>query len=132
MEHTSVLSQLIKETVKNKSDLTVIWLDLANAYGTMPHKLVEITLQKYYVPDVFKEMIMDYYNEFYIRFTVKDFTTTLQQLEVGIITGCTLSVILFCGAMNLIVKSTEKLSRGPVMNSGIIQPPNKAFVDDMR
>ena len=33
--------------------------------------------------------------------------------------------------MNLIIKSTEKKSRGPVMKSGIIQPPNKAFVDDM-
>ena len=38
IEHTSVLSQIIKEAIKNKGDLAVIWLDLANAYGTLPHK----------------------------------------------------------------------------------------------
>ena len=131
IEHVSVLTQIIKEVVKNKGDLSVIWLDLANAYGTVPHKLIELTLDKYHIPLVFREMIMDYYNCFHIRFTTENFTTTLQQLEIGIITGCTLSVILFCGTMNLIIKSTEKMSRGPAMKSGIIQPPNKAFVDDM-
>lgn len=33
--------------------------------------------------------------------------------------------------MNLIVKSTEKKSRGAKTNSNMTQPPNKAFVDDM-
>ena len=131
LEHTSVLTQLIKDTVKNKGNLAVIWLDLANAYGTIPHKLIEITLEKYHVPVELREMIMDYYSNFHIRFSTKDFTTALQELEIGIITGCTLSVILFCGAMNLVVKSTEKKSRGAKTNSSMTQPPNKAFVDDM-
>ena len=33
--------------------------------------------------------------------------------------------------MNLLVKSAEKMSRGPVMQSGISQPPTRAFMDDM-
>ena len=32
--------------------------------------------------------------------------------------------------MNLIVKSTEKKSRGAKTNSNMTQPLNKAFVDD--
>ena len=31
VEHTSVISQLIQEAKVNKKDLTVVWLDLANA-----------------------------------------------------------------------------------------------------
>ena len=50
LEHTSVLTQLIKEAKATKGDLTVLWLDLANAYGTVPHKLVDLTLKKYHVP----------------------------------------------------------------------------------
>ena len=80
LEHTSVLTQLIKDTVRNKGDLAVIWLDLANAYGTIPHKLIEITLEKYHVPVELREMIMDYYSNFHIRFSTKDFTTALQEL----------------------------------------------------
>ncbi|CAC5421780.1 unnamed protein product [Mytilus coruscus] len=33
--------------------------------------------------------------------------------------------------MNLIVKSVEKPNRGPLMSSGIRQPPVRAFMDDM-
>ncbi|XP_076090373.1 uncharacterized protein LOC143062594 [Mytilus galloprovincialis] len=66
-----------------------------------------------------------------LRFTVGDFTTSWQRLEVGIVTGCTISVILFSAAMNMIVKSVEKKSRGPWMKSGVRQPPGRAFMDDM-
>lgn len=37
IEHTSAISQLIREAKINKQDLTVVWLDLAKAYGTVPH-----------------------------------------------------------------------------------------------
>jgi len=52
-------------------------------------------------------------------------------LEVGIVTGCTISVIIFSAAINLLVKTAEKMSRGPITISGIRQPPTKAFMDDM-
>ena len=68
---------------------------------------------------------------FLLRFTVKEFTTAWQCLEVGIVTGCTNSVILFSAAMNMILKSVEKKSRGPWMKSGEHQPPGRAFMDDM-
>ena len=50
LEHTNLLTQLIKEAKTTKGDLTVLWLDLANAYGTVPHKLVDLILKKYHVP----------------------------------------------------------------------------------
>lgn len=66
-----------------------------------------------------------------MRFTVGDFPTAWQRLEVRILMGCTVSVVLFAAAMNLIVKSVGKPSRGPLMPSGIRQPPIRAFMDDM-
>ena len=50
LEHTSVISKIIKDAKRNHGDLTVLWLDLTNAYGTIPHKLVETTLKTYHVP----------------------------------------------------------------------------------
>ena len=46
VEHTSVISQLINEAKVNKKDLAVVWLDLANAYGTIPHTLIEESLKQ--------------------------------------------------------------------------------------
>ena len=36
-EHTRGISQLIQEAKVNKKYFTVVWLDLTNAYGTIPH-----------------------------------------------------------------------------------------------
>ena len=36
MEHTSALTQLLQEARINHNDLTVVWLDLAYAYGSIP------------------------------------------------------------------------------------------------
>uniref|UniRef100_A0A1A8S175 Reverse transcriptase domain-containing protein n=1 Tax=Nothobranchius rachovii TaxID=451742 RepID=A0A1A8S175_9TELE len=46
LEHTGVVTQLIREAKEGKGDLAVIWLDLANAYGSIPHKLVKTELWK--------------------------------------------------------------------------------------
>lgn len=60
-EHTSVLTEILREAKEMKGKLAVIWLDLANADGSMPHKLVQLTLQ---------------------RFTTQNFTTSWQRLQV--------------------------------------------------
>lgn len=39
-EHTGMVTQLLREAKESKGDLVVLWLDLANAYSSMPHKLV--------------------------------------------------------------------------------------------
>ncbi|KAK0147793.1 Chloride channel protein 2 [Merluccius polli] len=51
LEHTSVISKMIEDAKRNHGDLTVLWLNLTNAYGTIPHKLVETTLKTYHVPE---------------------------------------------------------------------------------
>lgn len=131
IEHTSVLSKIIQDARENKGDLTVLWLDLANAYGSIPHKLVELTLRRYHIPDRFVDLLKHYFNGFKMRYSTNGFTTDWQRLEVGIVTGCTISVVLFSAAMNLLVKSAETKSRGPVLSSGVKQPPTRAFMDDM-
>lgn len=38
LEHSSILSQLIRKAKETRKELTVVWFDPANAYGSMPHK----------------------------------------------------------------------------------------------
>lgn len=45
-------------------DLAVIWLDLTNACGSIPPKLVEVILERYHVPPKVKQFILDYYSKF--------------------------------------------------------------------
>jgi len=132
IEHTSVITQIMNEARKNRGELAVIWLDLANAYGTIPHKIVELTLEQYHVPEKIRMLLKDYYDRFKMRFSVTDYTTSWQDLEIGIVTGCTISVIIFAATVNFLIKCTERISRGAVSKeTGIVQPPTRAFMDDM-
>ncbi|KAI8517813.1 hypothetical protein Bbelb_038300 [Branchiostoma belcheri] len=131
LEHTSILSQLIQEAKAGKKDLAIVWLDLQNAYGSVPHQLIKVALEKYYVPEPVRLLIEQYMDGLMIRFTVNGYTTSWQRLQKGIITGCTISVILFVAAMNLVMKPALGQARGPKTDSGIRQRPLKAFMDDL-
>ncbi|XP_029943214.1 uncharacterized protein LOC115385372 [Salarias fasciatus] len=131
LEHTGVVSQLIREARESRGDLATLWLDLTNAYGSIPHKLVETALTRHHVPVTITNLILDYYNNFQLRVTSGPLTSAWQRLEKGIITGCTISVPLFSLAMNMIVKSAEVECRGPLSRSGTRQPPIRAFMDDL-
>lgn len=49
LEHTSAISQIIKEA-KSNNTLSVVWLDLAKAYPSVPHQLIQNALEHYQVP----------------------------------------------------------------------------------
>jgi len=79
----------------------------------------------------FRDLILDYYNSFKLRFSTGSTTSECHKLEKGIITGCTISVVIFALAINMLVKSAEVQCRGPLTKSGIQQPPITAFMDDV-
>lgn len=56
----------IQTTKREKTDLHIIWLDLANAYGSVPHLLVACALEFFYIPDNIRTMIMNYYQEMHV------------------------------------------------------------------
>ncbi|CAC5418540.1 unnamed protein product [Mytilus coruscus] len=95
VEHTSVLSQLIHEAKTGKKNLAVVWLDLANSYGSVPHKLTEMAMDHYHIPEHIKKIVQKYFGGMQLRFTVDNKTTAWQKLEKGIVMGCTISPILF-------------------------------------
>ncbi|XP_078621248.1 uncharacterized protein LOC144887724 [Branchiostoma floridae x Branchiostoma japonicum] len=108
LEHTGVLTQLIREAKASNGDLTIVWLDLANAYGSIPHGLIQVALDHYHIPAKVKGMISSYFVGIQMRFRTADFTIQWQRLEKGIVTGCTISPNLFIMGMNLIIEAAAK------------------------
>ena len=131
VEHTSALTHLLHEARINHKNLTVVWLDLANAYGSIPHQLIKVALQHYHIPDHASKLITSYFSNIHLRFSTESFETDWIELQKGIVTGCTISVILFIMGMNLIIKAAERETRGPKTSTGIRLPSNRGFMDDM-
>ena len=49
----------------------------------------------------------------------------------GIVTGCTVSVVLFIMGMNLLINAAQRETRGPKTESGIHLPSSRGFMDDL-
>ena len=57
--------------------------------------------------------------------------TKWQKLEKGIMAGCTISVVLFVAAMNLLLKAAGMQCRGPKADDDTRHPSCRAFMDDV-
>ena len=48
-EHMSVVCSALKEVLSTRSSLANIWLDIANAYGSIPDRLLFFAFERYEV-----------------------------------------------------------------------------------
>ena len=88
-------------------------------------------MDHYHIPLHIQGMITDYLGDIKLRFQSAMFTTKWQPVEKGIVTGCTISSILFAMGMNLIITAVSTKSRGPRTAAGSQQPAIRAFMDDL-
>ncbi|GFO32390.1 reverse transcriptase [Plakobranchus ocellatus] len=130
LEHATMIWEAIQRAKSEKQSLDVVWIDLANAYGSVPHEMIQLALRMYQVPEVIQVMLDDYFSGFRMRFSTNSYTTNWINLKVGIAMGCTISPILFVMAMEVILKAAEG-SAGPAsLGGGCPMPPLKEFMDD--
>ena len=111
--------------------LAVLWLDPANAYGSILHKLVGETLKRYNVSIKISKLILGYYDNFQVRTCSGMIISDWNWHEWGIIISCTLSTTLFTLAINIIMKSAEIECGGPMMKTRERKPPIRAYMDDL-
>lgn len=73
--------------------------------------IIEVAINIYHEPLHEKKIVRDYYDGIKIRYTVGKFTTGWQQLEKGIVTICTISLILFVMGISLMATAIERETR---------------------
>ena len=117
LEHLQMIWNSILSARRDKTELHVIWLDLANAYSSVPHHLIRMALEFFNSPSKVGEIIMKYFNSAFMKFTVKNYTTKWQALEIGI--------------MELILRGAANTSKGVMKNEHLTLPPSRAFMDDI-
>ena len=87
IEHTLMIWEAIQRAKSSRLSLYVVWLDLANAYGSVPHQLLWKTLEAHHVPQPVIHILQEYFSGFMMRFSTKTYTTRWVPLEVGIAIG---------------------------------------------
>ena len=128
VEHSAMIWHMTQSADSRRRDLSVIWLDLAKLYGSVPHPLIKYFLKFFGVPEKLQLYLLQYYDTFLMRSTVKSNTTGWQKLEVGIPIGSKVSPFLFAMAMEVMMRSVKECSRGVESETNHILPPIHAFI----
>ncbi|GFO37459.1 reverse transcriptase [Plakobranchus ocellatus] len=76
LEHATMIWEAIHRAKSEKLNVDVIWLDLANAYGSVPYEMIQLTLRMYHVPEDIQVMLYDYFNGFCMSFSTNNYTTS--------------------------------------------------------
>lgn len=81
------LLRAVMEAFKNHKSISVCWLDLANAYGSVNHGLIDFKLQHYRATPHFRNTVAHLYSDLSVIVTTPSWATTPIPLKTGVYQG---------------------------------------------
>ena len=131
VEHHLKLAAILAEAKKKHKSLAVCWLDLANAYGSVHHSLIQFTLKHYHAPPQFCQVLEALYSELSAQVITTDWATPLIPLQIGVYQGDPLSVVIFNTVMNTLVDTLQtRLDLGYTISGSTHQINLLQYADD--
>ena len=109
----------------------VIFLDVANAFDSVPHSLIWKAFDYFRVPIVVVNLVREYCQDIIRCLSTAGFTTGWQRLEIGIMAGCTISPLAFTMAMEIIIRVSKWVLGGERRQDAMRLTPIRAYMDDM-
>ena len=107
LEHHCKLAGLLADARHKHRSVAVCWLDLANAYGSVHHSLIDFTLKHYHAPDQFQLMVSALYTKLSAQISTQHWCTTAVPLQRGVYQGDPLSVVIFNTVINTLVDTLK-------------------------
>ena len=100
VEHQAKLAAVIKSARRNKRSLAIAWLDIANAYGSVHHSLIQFSLAHYHAPQEFCRLLHSWYTDLSATISTDEWSTDPVPLQLGVYQGDPLSVVIFLTVIN--------------------------------
>ena len=110
LEHSAMIWDMIQQAREDKADLAVAWLDLANAYGSVPHSAIKFALDFFWVPDHVSLIIKAYLGSYRISFQTKEYKSKEVSVEKGVAAGDTISPLLFVMVKEVAIKAAKSMA----------------------
>ena len=134
LEHSSLLSDALRDARAHQRSICISWLDLKNAFGSVRHSLIIFALQYYGFPEHFIQLVRSYYDHLSVVVAVAGIlSTSAIHFALGVFQGCTLSPTLFNIIVQLALDSIEMKHCGYQFSSDpetVLQ--SSAYADDIQ
>lgn len=125
------LAAIIKTAKHNKRSLAVAWLDIANAYGSVHHQLIQFSLAHYHAPPEFCRLLQSWYTGLSATISSDEWRTEPVPLKVGVYQGDPLSVAIFLTVMNTLSDTLcSRQDLGFTLPSSSISINHLLYADD--
>jgi hypothetical protein len=129
-EHTFLLRNAIHQATNLKKEVAVAWLDLTNAFGSIPHDAIIQSLQGFSFPDEFVKIVRNLYTDTSTTVRTEGYITEAIPVQSGVKQGDPLSPILFNLAIEPIIRKLKSIFDDPLKLHDVpIQL--LAFADDL-
>ena len=109
VEHSFMLFEAMREAKEEQRQIVISWIDLANAYGSVRHNLIQFALNWYHVPKPIQDLIFNYYNKLMAKVVTKEWTSNFFLFDIGLFQGCVVSTILFLCVFQLLLDFLQPL-----------------------
>jgi hypothetical protein len=121
--HAFLLESIVNDARRQPCPLCIAWLDVRNAFGSIPHPALLATLSHMgFFPFDLVEMIGRIYTGATTEVVTSLGKTPSIPIHSGVKQGCSLSAILFNLSVELIIRKcnmkAQTLSRGPLKHHG--------------
>ena len=133
-KHTYILKSIVGQSRRNKKKLSLAWLDIRNAFGSVPHSAIITTLRHLGVPEELITLISNAYRGASSTVKTPDGLTRSIPVRAGVKQGCPLSPIFFNLCIELILRriknAASKLKSGQCNHYGTVLSC-LAYADDL-
>lgn len=132
VEHSFALMEALRDATEGKRQIVITWIDLANAYGSVRHNLIQFALNWYHVPADIQKLVFDYYEKLMAKVVTQEWSTGFFLFDIGLFQGCVLSTILFNCVFQLLLDFLRPYqSLGYSHKVVDVTSLQKAYADDL-
>ena len=130
LEHNHLMSSVLQDSRRRKRPIILTWLDLKDAYGSVPHQTLFSVLDLAGLSGLTIDVVKDIYHQSTTAVRTRKEKTEPITVQRGVKQGCPLSPILFNLVMELLVRAAESFPDAGyhIANSTV---KSLAYADDL-
>ena len=134
-EHTFTLQSIVADCKRSQKNCFFAWLDLRNAFGSINHEAIYLTLKHMGFPESLIELIKDIYTDAstVVRTSRVDETDPIK-VNAGVKQGCPISPVLFNLTSELLIRTVlSRTQENPSIPFKLHNQPISilAYADDL-